>query len=341
MRCIVPYCESTYLRRPNFAELKIMMDRNAERGFPGCICSLDCSHWAWHQCPRSMAGRYQSRKGSRGIDVEAVCDEDLWIWHLFVSAPRSLSDINVMHQSPRYLHMTAGRWPPRKQSYTLNGTTRLLPYQLVDSFNPRYAFLMSPHPKPTTEEHKVFLRFQDAVSKDVERLFGVLTQRFHIAFHPGRYRSVKMLILTFKALCSLHDMCVEIRLEGFLSRRRRAEGANEGGVAGDAEGEDVGSGSAEGSRPHDEPVGGDSGQGGGAVVGAAAATGGPAPGGAHAGANTLPLFIPVDQPPAGGMAADFDTRGQTHNADKHAQLRAVLTTYMWSDRGDLLAPHLS
>jgi len=79
-----------------------------------------------------MAGSYQSRKGSRGIFVEAVCDEDLWIWHLFVGAPGSLNENNVMHQSPLYLDETAGRWPPRNQSFTLNGTARSLSYYLVD-----------------------------------------------------------------------------------------------------------------------------------------------------------------------------------------------------------------
>jgi len=63
----------------------------------------------------------------------------------------------------------------------------------------------------------------------VERLFGVLTQRFHIALHLGRYRSVKMLVLTFKAVCILQNMCVESHPEGVLRRRRRTEGPNGGG----------------------------------------------------------------------------------------------------------------
>jgi len=54
-----------------------------------------------------MAGAYQSLKGKRGIVIEAVCDEDLWIWHLFVGAPGSLNDMNVMHQSPLYVDVTA------------------------------------------------------------------------------------------------------------------------------------------------------------------------------------------------------------------------------------------
>jgi len=76
---IVRWWETTYRRRPNQSELKKRMKRNAERGFPGCMGSLDCTHWEWHQCPMGMAGAYKSRKGSRGVVVEAVCDEDLWI----------------------------------------------------------------------------------------------------------------------------------------------------------------------------------------------------------------------------------------------------------------------
>jgi len=288
-----------------------------------------------------MARSYQTRKGSRGIVVEAVCDEDLWIWHLFVDAPGSPNDVNVMHQSPLYLYMTAGRWPPRYQSYTLNGTTRTLPYYFVAGIYPRYAFLMSPHPMPSTEEHKVFNRLQEAVREDVERLCGVLTQRFHIVLHPGRYRSVTTLVLTFKAICILHNTGVENCREGFLSRRRRAEGANEERGAGAVDGDDGGSGSEEGNGPDGGPAGGGSGHGGGADVGAGGAAGGPAPGGAHAGANAPPLLNPVERPPAGGMAAVCDAWGETRNVAEHEQLRADLNAHVWNDRGDLLAPYFS
>jgi len=56
--CIVSRWESTYEQRPNNVELKTILDRNAERVFPGCMGSLDCSHWACHQCPRGMARSY-------------------------------------------------------------------------------------------------------------------------------------------------------------------------------------------------------------------------------------------------------------------------------------------
>jgi len=45
LELIVRRWETTHLRRPNQTELKKMMERNAEHGFPGCKGSLDCTHW--------------------------------------------------------------------------------------------------------------------------------------------------------------------------------------------------------------------------------------------------------------------------------------------------------
>jgi len=286
-----------------------MMERDAERGFPGCMGSVDCSHWEWHQCPTGMAGAYQSRNGSRVVVVEAVCDEDLWIWHLLVGAPGSLNDTNVMNQSPHYLDVTAGRWPPRDMPFSINRTTRTLPYYLVDGIYPRYAFLVSPHPMPLTDEEKTFNRLQEAIRNDVERLFGVLTKRFHIALHPGRSRSVKQLILTYKAVCILHNMCVEARRDTFLSRRRHARGNNGGGSAG-GEG-DGPAGEAAAAAGGDGALDGGSGDGGAAAAGEAAPGGGIGNGGglpaaADAVADPPSALNTVEQPPAGGMVAVFD-----------------------------------
>jgi len=289
-----------------------------------------------------MAGAYQSWKGKRGIVIEAVCHEDPWIWHLFFGAPGSLNDINVIHQSPLYLDVTSGQWPPRNKSYTINGRTRTLPYYLVDGIYPRFAFLISPHPKPSTEEQTTFDRLQEAIRKDVERLFGVFMKCFHISSYPGRYRSVSQLVTTYKAICILHNMCVERRRSSFLSRRRRAEGGAGGTNTG-------GGGNADGA-----PGGGDGQRGGAHAVGAAAA-GGPAPGGGAAdgaggvaeamwnngaAGNAPPVVHPARHPPAAGMAANFDAWAETQNSAECESLRGDLTADIFRDRGDLLAPYI-
>jgi len=305
-----------------------------------------------------MAGAYQSRKGKRRIVVEAVCDEDLWVWHPFVGAPGSLNDINVMQQSPLYLDVTGGRLPPRGTPFTINGRAHTLPFYLVDGIYPRYAFLMSPHPKPSTEEQTTFNRLQKAIRKDVKRLFGVLMKRFHVALHPGRYRSVSQVVTTYKAICIVHNMCVESRRSNVLSRRRRAVGGDGGtycGVGGDAGGaSDGGKGQSGGT-----PAGGISaawavapGDGSpGGIGGVIAAAGAPAPGGGVGGVaaamgiiaavgNAPPALYPVALPSAAGMAATFDAWAETQTVQENERLRADLTADMYRDRGELLAPYI-
>jgi len=164
---IVQLWGSTYSRRPNQWELKKTMERNAERGFPGCMGSLDCTHGEWHQCPMGMAGAYQRRKGSRGMVVEAICDENPWIWHLLVGSRGSLNDINVLNHLPLYLDVTAGRLPPPDVPFVVNRSIRTLLYYLFYGIYPRYIFLVSPHPLPMTDEAKTFDFLQEAIRKDL------------------------------------------------------------------------------------------------------------------------------------------------------------------------------
>jgi len=185
-----------YLRPPTRREIESILARNAERGLPGCLGWLDCSHWEWSSCPKARAGTYQGRDGRRSIVIEAICDEDTWIYHIFAGSPGSLNGINVLYQSPMYMDVVTWEWPPRDFSFTVNGNTRTLLYYLVDGIYPRFAFFVAPYPNPQTPEQRTFNRLQEALRKDVERLFGILTARFHVMLHPSRMWSVPRMVLT-------------------------------------------------------------------------------------------------------------------------------------------------
>ena len=126
----------------------------------------------------------------------------------------------------------------------------------------------------------------------------------------------------------------------FLRRRRGAGGTYEGGGASSDDEGPAGAAAA--------ATGGPDGNDGGADDGGAAAAGGPAPGGAGGAspADTVGVSNPpsalnaVGQPPAVGMVAIFDARGETLNPTDDKQLRADLTAHVWSDRGELLAPYV-
>jgi len=208
---IVEEWEPVYLRALNDEEVKRMLERNAARGMPGCIGSLDCSHWEWAACPKGLAGQYQNRKKQRYIVMETVCDEDLYIWHFFIGAPVSLNDLNVLRNSPLYFDVVEGVWPPKSFSFCVNGRSCRLLYYLTDGVFPKYPFFVSPYPNPITPAEKSFNRLQEALRKDFERLYGVLTARFHILLHPGRFGSVEHMMLAGKAAAILHNMVVEQR----------------------------------------------------------------------------------------------------------------------------------
>ena len=122
------------------------------------------------------------------------------MWILFEGTLGHLNDISVMQQLRLYLDVAGGRWPPRGTPFTINSRTRTLPYDLDDGIHPRYSFLMSPRPKPSAEEQTTLNHLHEAIQNDVELLFGVLMKRFHVAPHPGRYRSVSQLVATYKAI---------------------------------------------------------------------------------------------------------------------------------------------
>ena len=48
---VVQLYKEKYLSQPNQADLKWLLRKAEECGFPGVIGSLDCMHWQWNNCP--------------------------------------------------------------------------------------------------------------------------------------------------------------------------------------------------------------------------------------------------------------------------------------------------
>lgn len=348
---IVDKYEDIYLRRPNDAELSILLKRNAERGMPGCIGSIDCSHWTWRNCPKAHAGMYQGYKKKRTIVMETVCDEDLYIWHFFFGTPGSNNDLNVLRQSPLYHDVTSGAWPPRTFNFTVNGRSRSLLYYLADGAYPRYPFFATPYPTPQTPQDRAYNRPQEALRKDVERLYAVLTSRFHIALHPARFTTVRRIVLAGKAVAFLHNMAVEHRRGGFLSRRRRGVNVDGSGEPAGAEAAAPGGGASAGATAGDAAVavaagaegaggGASAGAGAGDAAGAAAAGASAGGGGAPAGGGVEVDMDAVVDPPVGSFLYELRAREEATDADEFAELRDDLAAHIWTDRAALLQPYM-
>jgi hypothetical protein len=72
-----------YLHRPTTSDVqKLYTTHESKHRFPIMLESIDCTHWAWRNCPTKWWVQY-----TRGdhqyptIMLEEATSHDLWIWH--------------------------------------------------------------------------------------------------------------------------------------------------------------------------------------------------------------------------------------------------------------------
>ena len=76
-----------YLRAPSAEDTAILLEINKARGFSGMLGSIDCMHWSWKNYPAAWHGKFQGHKKDSTIILEAVVDQETWIWHAFLECP--------------------------------------------------------------------------------------------------------------------------------------------------------------------------------------------------------------------------------------------------------------
>lgn len=152
-----------YCRQPTQANIDRILQVNTQRGFPGCIGSLDCMHWRWKNCPAAWAGQFKGKEDGPTIILEAVAGPDLWIWHLFFGLPGTLNDINVFNRSPLFNRLASGNAPVC--NYTINGHDFNMGYYLADGIYPKWATLVQTISHPQDQKKKVSYVFTHVIIK--------------------------------------------------------------------------------------------------------------------------------------------------------------------------------
>ena len=213
---LIPRIYNNYLQLPNEQQLKEMMDKNAERGFPGMIGSIDCTVIKWRNCPMAHKAAYCGPKTKvPTIQLEAVCDSDLYVWHSYFGMPGASNDINVLDSSPLLDKISSGEFPPRIQ-YLVNGTVRDLPYMLADGIYPKWPIFAIPMSEPTTDKEKKYTKLQESVRKDIERAFGILKIRFQCLEKPCKFWKIEQIENMVKTCIIFHNMIIATRNQDVL-----------------------------------------------------------------------------------------------------------------------------
>ncbi|XP_074376968.1 uncharacterized protein LOC141718482 [Apium graveolens] len=177
LECMKKFCEQVeglfgkeYLRAPTPADLRRLLARGEQRGFPGMIGSTDCMHWEWKNCPSGWGGAYSGQ--SPVFDKVIVGDSPTVVFHV-------------------------------------NGKRYNNAYYLVDGIYPRYSTFVKTISNPATQAHKLFAKKHEAYRKDVERCFGILQSRWEILRHGARMHKRSTLRSIMMTCIILHNMIVE------------------------------------------------------------------------------------------------------------------------------------
>lgn len=216
LQCLSHFCNAVvaafaaeYLRSPTEDDLKHILGRNAARGCPGLLGSIDCCKWRWRNCPTGWQGQFVGKEGVPTITLEAIADERMWIWHLFFGMPGSANDINVLDNSTLLDKIASGTYPmPVK--YKIAGVDRNKPYWFGDGIYPRYPCFILPESHPTNAKEALFSRTQESIRKDVERAFGRLQNKWHILGRSSRFWSKAYMQKVVQCCVILHNMTIDM-----------------------------------------------------------------------------------------------------------------------------------
>ena len=91
---------------------------------------------------KGMAWAIPRPKKGSNIILEAVADQEIWIWHAFFGMPESLNDINVVNLSPLMSKIANGELPPVQ--FVANGDTYNYGYYLADGIYPKWQTFVKP-----------------------------------------------------------------------------------------------------------------------------------------------------------------------------------------------------
>ncbi|XP_074377548.1 uncharacterized protein LOC141719064 [Apium graveolens] len=179
LECMKKFCQQVeglfgeeYLRAPTPANLRRLLARGEQRGFPSMIGSIGCMHWEWKNCPSGWGGAYSGRKGRPTIILAASLLMILG-WGMLFSVCLELKMILTFKVS--------------------------LPYST-------FVKTISNH---ATQSQKLFAKKQEAYRKDVERCFGILQSRWAILCLGARMHKRSTLRSIMMTCIILHNMIVE------------------------------------------------------------------------------------------------------------------------------------
>ncbi|GJY73074.1 zinc finger, CCHC-type containing protein [Tanacetum coccineum] len=136
-------------------------------GLPGMLGSIDCMHWDWKNCPKSLHGQFKRRDHKYPtLMLEAVADQRLWIWHAYFGVPGANNDLNVLYGSPLFYNEIADI--AQECPFIVNGHTYRKCYYLADGIYQEWSTFVKTFSVTRDAKTFKFKTVQEAARKVLE-----------------------------------------------------------------------------------------------------------------------------------------------------------------------------
>lgn len=203
-RVLVDHFGNEWIKFPTEEQEKATIKRSFFDycGIPGTIGAIDCTH-VRIIAPKDEEHAYLNRKGYHSLNVQLICDTNLFILNVNSGFPGSCHDSYIWRQSTIKDHL---------QNKFQNGERNT--WLLGDSGYPQQPWLMTPiaGAQPNSPEER-YNQVHASGRNPIERTNGVLKTRFRCIMGERelRYEPAKVSVIV-NACCILHNICTRARV---------------------------------------------------------------------------------------------------------------------------------
>ncbi len=179
-----------YLRRSDADDLKSIVQLHKDvHHVDGMFGSIDCTHTVWNNCPTAWQGSSKGKEKKSTIVMEALCDFNLWIWHLSYGFAGTLNDKSILNRSALLDSFTDGSFAKLEEAagvvpFSIGGDKFSELFCLGDGVYPNLSKIAQGIKEPVSDAESNYTSWQEGARKDIERAFGVLQGSFKFTATP-------------------------------------------------------------------------------------------------------------------------------------------------------------
>ena len=208
-KAIVRHLMDEFIKFPIGQKAQAVMEAfEGKKGFPGVMGAIDGTHIPI-KAPKNNHEQYINRKGFFSVQLQVICDPDLFITDVFCGYPGSVHDARVFRNSPicPEVEVNADNYFPGN-SHILGDAAYLLKRWLLTPFRDN---------RHLTAQQRQYSTAHSSSRMVVERSIGLCKNRFRKLKTMMDVDKIDEIPEILVSACILHNICtIEDDIDDFL-----------------------------------------------------------------------------------------------------------------------------